>query len=177
MKGTADYCLTYLPGEVEIGAYSDADFASDLSDRRSTSGIIVCLGATPVIFASRKQTSIAQSSTEAEFVAANEVGRELSWLTQFLLELMIEHKSPTLNIDNQSTIKLIETGDVKRRSKHIEVKLNYIREKYKQKLFKLQYIKTENQPADILTKPMTGPRLLYHLKQLNCTRPQLKGRC
>lgn len=167
LKSTARYKLTYSPTGTRLIAYSDADFANDVLDqRRSTSGLVVCLGGGPIIYSSRKQSQVAQSSTEAEFVAANEVTRELRWLTQFLDQLGIDYLKPVIFIDNLSTIKQIETGETKRRSKHLDIKFNYIREQYRQQLFSVEHIGSEEQVADLLTKPISGPQVARLLKRL-----------
>jgi len=117
------------------------------------------MGGGPVCFASRRQTAIALSSTEAEYIAGSEAARELAWLTQLLSEPRMSHPTPTLNIDNQSTIKLIENGDTKKRTKDIALRYDFIRDQHKRKQFKLKHVNSESQPADLLTKPLSGPRI------------------
>lgn len=148
--------------------FSDADWAGDSSDRHSTSGVLITIGGGPVISISRKQNLTAQSSTEAEFIASNEAAKEISWLVQLLEELKLPFKVPLLLVDNQSTLRQIQNPDTKRRSKHISIKFNYVRELFQQNFFKLQYIETKNQAADILTKAVTGPTLHRHLTNLRC---------
>ena len=159
LKHTRLYRLKYYRGEQDIRLYSDADWASEINDRHSTSGVFVFLGGGPIIFSSRKQSAVAQSSTEAEFIAANEAVKDLMWLSQLLAEIGYSHSTPVLAIDNQSTIKQIENQDTKRRSRHIELRHRLVRKQLQSQLFSLTYIASDCQPADILTKPIGGAKL------------------
>lgn len=108
----------------------------------------------------RKQTSVAQSTCEAELIAANEVTKELMWVRNFLEGLRIAFNKPLLLVDNKSTIKIIKNSDIKRRSKHIEIKHSYVRDLVKKReLINVEYIDTDNQQADFLTKSLAGPKL------------------
>jgi len=161
LKGT-DYSLTYKQQAypLSIDAYSDADWAGDVQTRRSTTGVLISTGGgSAIIFASRQQNAVALSSTEAEFVAACEASKELTWLLMFLTELGVEYSQPTLHIDNRSAIALIKNHDVKRRSKHIDIKYHLVRQKYREGLFALEHVETDNQAADLLTKALSGEKL------------------
>lgn len=95
-----------------------------------------------MIFSSRNQSVIAQSSTETEYIAANEAVKELVWILQLLDELGYKYRTPPLFMDNQSTIKQIQNTDTKRRSKHIELNYYYVRILAKDKIFLPTYIPT-----------------------------------
>jgi len=144
LKTTMDYGLVYGTTDVDIEAYSDADFGNDPEKRQSTSGILVLLGGGPVVFSSRKQSNIPQSTAEAEYVAACETCKELVWVTNLLAELGIMYKRPTLWVDNQSAIRQIRNSETLRRSKHVELKYHYVREKYKSELFEVKHVSTKN---------------------------------
>lgn len=170
LKGTSTRGLQYQAldtPEIRPVVYSDADWAGDQADRRSTSGVAVVLGGGLVMFSARKQGTVALSSAEAEYVVACEAGKDLKWLVQFLGELEIEICRPLLLIDNQSTIKQIENSDTKRRSKHIDLKFHFIRQQYQAKAFELESVETENQVADLLTKPLAGSKIEW---LLGCVR-------
>lgn len=163
---TKTYKLTYqTANEMRPIVFSDADWAGDPTDRKSTSGLVISLAKGPVIFSSRKQTTTAQSSTEAEFEAV----KELKWLTQLLNELDIEFEEPVLRVDNHSTIRQIKNNDIKRRSKHIDVKYHFIREQFQNKLFALETVPTEKNRADLLTKPLTARRTEHLAQRLGIT--------
>jgi len=146
-------------GAISIDAYSDAEWACDTSSRRFTSGLIIAIDGSPVVFASRRQSSVALSITEAEYIAASEVAKEIKWLTQLLTELRIEFNRPILHIDNQSALKQIQSIDSKRRSRHVDLRYHFVRHLYQQKRFDITYIESQCQKADLLTKPLSGPRL------------------
>lgn len=92
LKKTRDIGSIYTYGQNEIEGYSDADFAADNKDefRHSTSGVLINYGGGPVVFISRKQSAIALSSTESEYIAAFEAAKELMWLTNIFKELDIK---------------------------------------------------------------------------------------
>lgn len=92
-------------------------------------------------------------------MSANEAAKSISWLTHFLSELGINTDAPTLFIDNRSTIKQIENEENGNMFKHIEIKYYYVREQYKQGLFKLEAVPSQEQLADLLTKPLSGPAI------------------
>jgi len=161
------HILKYLNGSTNQGiyyksnakfnclqAYCDADFAGNQETRRSTTGYIIYYGGGAVSWCSRRQPIIALSTTEAEYIAAAECCKELLYLKTLLEELQSEDIQIELNIDNQSTIALIVNGVVNKRSKHIDVKYRFVHDMFKNNIIKIKYCSTENQKADILTKPL-----------------------
>lgn len=153
--------------EVEIKAYADADWGSDPKERKSTSGVLVTICDSPVIFVSKQQSTVAQSSSEAELIAANEATKEIAWLTTFLKELKIDHTKPKLFVDNMGAIHMTKNNEVRRKSKHIDLKYHYVRLKYLEGLFDIVYVNTADQKADFLTKPLCGPQLHKLMKLSN----------
>ena len=108
---------------------------------------------------SQKQRSVVLSTTEAEFVAASEGTKEAIWLTRMLNEISKLNSTPTLYIDNASAVKLVKNPEFHKRSKHIEVRHYFVREKYLEGLLQVQHLEGENQIADIMTKPL--PRVRF----------------
>ena len=106
-----------------------------------------------VSWSSKKQTSIALSSTKVEYIAGAHTAKEAIWLRQLLSELGLEMSSPTtLHIDNQSTITIAWNLEFHNRTKHIDVRYHFLRQVVKDKSVKLAYIPTGDQVADALTK-------------------------
>lgn len=154
LKGTQDLGIVIKSASsFVLDCFSDADWAGDTSTRKSTSGTLICLNDTPIIFKSQRQNLIALSTTEAEYVAAGQTIKELLWVRSLLQELKLEPLNINLWVDNQSAIRLIKNPEFHPRTKHMDIKLHFIRDHYKKKEFEVEYIPTASQKADILTKP------------------------
>jgi len=148
-------------GKAKLECFVDADWAGDKADRKSTSGYVFRLGDGTVAWSSRKQTSVAMSSTEAEYIAASYASKELLWFRQLLKDMNIPMKGPTIiHEDNQGCIRLIESDRCGGRTKHIDVCYHQIRDLQERKVIKIQYCPTEEMLADLFTKPLTKERFL-----------------
>jgi hypothetical protein len=160
VAGTVDYGLCYrIKGkggdQVQLLGFSDSDFAGDVDDRKSTTGVLYCLGDSPITWHSSKQKVVAPSTCEAEYVAAGSGACQGVWLARLLKELVgSELRAPVLKVDNKSAIDLSKNPVHHDRSKHIEVKYHYIRECVEGGKIVLEQISTRDQLADIMTKPL-----------------------
>ena len=126
--------------EIGISAYSDSDFAGDSRTRKSTSGCLIKLGNDLISWSSKKQSSVSLSTTESEFVAACGTVQEMIWLDRLTKDLLGDNlNTPSLYVDNQSTIKIIKNPQFHCKTKHIDVKYNFIREKYHKGFYNLNY--------------------------------------
>lgn len=155
LQGTTDLALLYRKGESDdLLGYTDADWAADAHDRRSTTGFVFYLGGTPVTWCSRKQPTVALSSTESEYMAITEGAKEAVWLRRLLNEIRIlDNHCPTKILgDNQGCLNLAHNPIFHGRTKHIEVRHHFIHEKVASGEIKLEYVPTTEQGADILTK-------------------------
>lgn len=157
IKGTLHYGLIYgkndLKKNTQFLAYSDEDFAGDYVSRKSTSGYVIKLGNDLIALSSRRQQLVALSTTESEFIAACSTVQELVWLDRLLCDLInYKLETPILYVDNQSTIKIIKKTQFHCCTKHIDVKYNFVREKYHDNFYNIKYVCSKNQQADILTK-------------------------
>jgi hypothetical protein len=168
LRGTVGFGLRYVGGDgVRLHGYSDSDWAGSAVDRKSTSGGCFSLGSTVVSWFSRKQTSVALSSAEAEYMAASLASCEAIWLHKLLAGLFGQVLEPTvIYCDNQSCIKLSENPVFHDRSKHIEIRYHFIRDRVQKGVVKLQYISTDEQIADILTKPLVKGKFVYFRDKL-----------
>jgi hypothetical protein len=138
--------------------YSDADWGNSLDDRRSTTGYVFKLAQGAISWRSKRQSTVAQSSTEAEYMALSEATREaVSW-RMFLGELGLDIREPTTILaDNQGSIALSKNPEHHARTKHIDIKYHYIREQVSNEAVSIYYINTEAMIADVLTKPLARP--------------------
>lgn len=162
LKGTIDVGIHYSQNDSEFRliGYADADYAADNETRKSTSGFVVTLGDSPVSWGSRLQKSVAQSTTESEYVAIAECTKDVLWYIQLLKDLKIDMKLPIkVNSDNQGAILLTRNNLFHKRTKHIDVRYHAIRDYQEQGLVKVYFVPTNNQPADMLTKSLCSPAL------------------
>jgi hypothetical protein len=150
---TVDHGLLFVrQGHVHLTGYSDADWAGDVASRKSRFGYVFVFGGAAVSWQSKLQDIVSLSTTEAEYVAAVEAGKETVWLGELLKELGGAAVVSTLNMDNQSAIQLAKNPVYHRRSKHIETRYHKIREWVGRKIFTLKYVSTSEMAADFLTK-------------------------
>ena len=130
LRSTSDHGLVFqcgMPRGTELLGYVDADWASDVNDRKSTSGFVFMLGVAAISWGSKKQTSVALSSTEAEYIAAAHAAKEAIWLRRLLTELGENLEfSTTLFVDNQSAIAITRNPEFHDRMKHIEVWYHFL---------------------------------------------------
>jgi hypothetical protein len=166
LRGTTQLGLKYEGGEgmndsVVITAYCDADWAGDKTDRRSTTGYCVFINNNLVSWNTKKQTTVALSTAEAELMSVCECVKEVKWIYQLLIEMGTKTQTPVvIHEDNQSTIKISENDAHHDRTKHIDIRHHFVRDEIKSKIIKMQWVRTNEQVADILTKPLTSPTFI-----------------
>ena len=139
LKGTIDYGLRYVVDcEFGLVGYTNSDWASSVTNRKSTLGCCFSLGSTMILWRSRKQASMALSTTEAEYIVACSVSSEAVWIQKMLSGLFdLEIDATCIYCDNQSCIKLSENPVFHDKSKHIEIKYRYIRDMVEKGVVKL----------------------------------------
>ena len=111
--------------------YSDADWGGDIETRRSTSGYVFVLNEGCISWRSKKQRTVALSSTEAEYMALSEAIQETVWLKAFMSELGEEVSNGALTVfeDNQGAIALAKNPEFHKRTNHIDIRYHFVREK------------------------------------------------
>jgi Reverse transcriptase (RNA-dependent DNA polymerase) len=175
LRGTCDYELTYRRGTdsgLTLYGFTDADWASDVNDRRSTSGYAFFLAGGAISWSSKKQTSITLSSTEAEYIAGTHGAKEAVWLRQFLEQIHFPPSSPTdMYMDNQSAIAIAKNPEFHDRTKHIDVCHHFLRKKVEDKQINLEYIPTNDQIADVLTKGLSREKHDKFMMGMGVHRP------
>lgn len=159
IKKTLNFGIFYHQDKDEIKAYSDADFAGDTSTRKSTSGSVLFYGNNMVSWSSERQQSVSLSTTESEYIAGSQCVKELVWLKSLICEILNEPSiKTTLFMDNQSAIRLVKNPEFHKRTKHIDVKYHFIREKFEETFFDLIYIQTNDMIADVFTKALPAAK-------------------
>ena len=156
IKGTIVFGIFYKKGgRAELVGYSDSDYAGDQNDRKNTSGYAFLMNSGAVSWSSKKQPVVTLSTTEAEFVAAASSACQVVWLRRILTVLNQEQSNPTVVFcDNISAIKLSKNPVMYGRSKHIDVRFHFLRDLVKDGILELIHCFTQQQVADILTKPL-----------------------
>lgn len=139
--------------------YVDADLAGDVKDRKSNSGYFFKYRGATIGWASRKQTLVAHSTAEAEFVAISEAAKEAVWIERILNDFGQTVVNPIeMMEDNQSCIRMLSDKKGSRKTRHIDIKYKFIQDLICKKKMTAIYIGTDDQIADILTKPLEGKK-------------------
>jgi hypothetical protein len=173
-----DFGLDYVRGDgVSLVGYTDSDWAGCAIDRKSTSGCCFGLGSRDVSWFSRKQKSVALSSIEAKYMAASQASCKAIWLRKLLVGLFGQELSLTvIHCDNQSCINLSENPVFHDKLKHIEIKYHFIRDWVQCGAMKLQYISTDQQVANILTKALLRGKHVYFRDKMGLVRNTFLGK-
>ena len=158
LKSTSDLGLHFTSNDVDdLVGYSDSDWAGDLDDRKSTSGYLFKLCGAPISWRSKKQTSVALSTAEAEYIALSSATQEAVWLRQLTSELRFKPTKPTVIYeDNQSAIALAQNAQFHGRMKHINIRQHFVREKVSDRVIEIKYCRSDCMLADMLTKGLSG---------------------
>eukprot|EP00963_Diacronema_lutheri_P007771 scaffold671_cov394-Pavlova_lutheri.AAC.1 len=171
---TMQYCGTKedTNQEVQITAYSDADYASNKENRRSRTGYAIMTMGALVSWQSKLQTTIATSTTEAEYQAASATIKETLWIRNLVKQLLEPTAvKVTIFIDNQSALRLLKNPQSVTQAKHIDVQHHFIRERAMREEIELTYCPTENMWADYLTKQVPAPKFKQCLENLGMILP------
>jgi hypothetical protein len=173
LKGTINLGLWYPRDDgMELSGYSDADFGTCKINRKSTTGTCQFLGSKLVSWFSKKQTSVATSTTEAEYMAAGSCCSQLLWLKHQLGDYNIEAKETPIYCDSTSAISMTSNPILHSRCKHIEIRHHFIRDHVEKKDVVLVKINTDIQRADILTKPLAQERFNMLCVELGLLDPE-----
>lgn len=158
VKGTQGYGLCYTcrrkGSGKELQIYVDASWANCVKTRRSTTGVVAYLGNHSIDWNSSRQTLVAHSTAEDEYIAADSAVRMKVWLRLLLEYLGLKQESPTVIHEDNATCIVLSGGEGKfLQSKHISIRYHYLQENIGDKSIVLKFIQTDDQLADILTKP------------------------
>jgi hypothetical protein len=163
LKGTIDLKLTYKPDPNSnelFTTFSDADHGGSKDSGRSTGGYLVKFGTGAVSWSSKLQPIVALSTTEAEYIAAVEAGKEIMWMRNILKEFGYKISEPSvLKMDNQSAISVAKNPEHHGRMKHLDLRTYWLRDAVESGSIIPKYIPTADMPADLLTKPVPRPKV------------------
>jgi hypothetical protein len=160
LGGTKEYWLTFGGGDSYVRGYTDSDYATQ-PHRHSIGGFAFLMGDGVFTWSAKKQLIVAFSSTEAEYVAVSEAGKEAVWLRHFLAEInCVQPECMLLRCDNQGAIALTKDNKWHARTKHIDVRYHWIREAVEDEKIEIEYVPTAENIADIFTKALPRPAFI-----------------
>ena len=171
LRGTSSYGLTYEGSKVSLDmdfhGFSDADWSGDSDTSRSTSGFVFISNGAAIGWSSKRQSMVALSTTESEYIGLSLAGQHLMWLRTFFSELGHPQMQPTpLYCDNEAAIILSKDAQFRSRTKHIDRKYHFIRDDIvAKKRAVIFHVSTHDQVADIMTKALSEEK---HNKFVKC---------
>jgi len=157
LRGSMDYAIEYSGFLAVLEGYNDANWISDSDETKSTSGYVFTLRGGAITWRSAKQTIIARSTMESEFVALEMVGSEAEWLENFLANIPLGMKptpSVSIHCDCQSAIVIAKNKNYNRKNRHIQLRHNLVKQLLKSRTISIDYVNSKRNLADPLTKPL-----------------------
>jgi hypothetical protein len=180
LQGTKDYGLYFTASSsqysphysrtppLELLGFSDASYASDPDDRKSMSGYLFFLSNALISWSAHKQSVVALSTMESEYIALSDAAKEAIFLRKLLSSLMVNLPHPTIiNTDSESALDHVKNNVKHPRTKHIDTRHHYIRSVYGIQV-DIRHVPAASQTTDILTKPLTTVKYMkaIHLLKL-----------
>lgn len=166
LKATKDYGLVYQGRgnrtSTEVTAYTDADWAGDVDDSKSISGYVGMVDGNVVAWKAKKQTCVAKSTCQAEYIAMSDGVGEVIGLKNLIAELDLDVSQPKLHVkcDNQAAITITKDPHSTPTLRHIRIAYHFIKDEYAKGNFSLEYCQTKDMIADIMTKKLVGEKFL-----------------
>ncbi|GJT84589.1 putative ribonuclease H-like domain-containing protein [Tanacetum coccineum] len=164
----------YRDSPFELESYSDSDYGGASLDRKSTVGGCQFLGRRLISWQCKKQTIVANSTIEAEYVAAANCCGQVLWIQNQMMDYCFNFMNTKIHIDNESTISVIKNPVAHSRTKHIEIRFHFIRDCYDKRLIEVIKIHTDSNVVDLLTKGFNVTRfnfLVVCIRLLNLAEP------
>ena len=158
LNSTKEYALRFErdadDGKLQLDIYADANWGGSHDDRKSTTGYAVLLNGSLVSWQSKKQPTVALSSTEAEYMSLAAAVCEARWMASLLQQMLATNVPVNIYCDNQAAIAISNTSSFSERTKHIDIRHHFVRQYVRSKEIGLHWISTKDQLADILTKSL-----------------------
>jgi hypothetical protein len=176
LSGTKQVGLLFKKeAALSLNAHVDADWGNCPDTRRSVTGFVVLTSKQLMSWKATRQATVLLLSTEAEYKALSDLGREIAWFKSLISELDLNYqpKEIPIGVDNQGAIDLAhsEMSQNSFRTKHMDIRLHFVRELVNMKTIKLHYIKTTNNSADFLTKPTGRCTIRRSLNEIGVASP------
>ncbi|GJX24412.1 putative ribonuclease H-like domain-containing protein [Tanacetum coccineum] len=172
LKGKPKLGLWYpRESSFDLESYSDSDYAGANLDRKSTTGGCQFLGRRLITWQCKKQTIVATSTTEAEYVAAASCCGQVLWIQNQMLDYGFNFMNTKIYIDNESTICIVKNPVYHSKTKHIAIRHHFIRDAYEKKLIQVLKIHTNDNVADLLTKAFDVSRFQFLVVSIGMVNP------
>ena len=154
IAGTRDYGLKFDGNDSQLFSYFDSNWGGDREDERSTTGWIFYLASAPISWRSTRQPTVAISSTEAEYMSMASATQEAIWLRMLLQEMGFPQPTTIMYGDNNGCMKLAENPIHRQRTKHINIKVHFLREYVKSEDIRGSWLPSRENVADALTESL-----------------------
>lgn len=173
VKGSLNRGIHYRPTDGLLRGYADADYANDEDSRRSVTGFLFTFGSSIFSWKSKRQRTVALSTTEAEYMSLSDCSRHALWLKNLFCDLQLSYSSMSTSEDSLSAVPIFSAGDaislfndnngtvlltqepiINDKSKHIDIRYHFIRENVKCHNITTHHLATSSMPEDYLTKPL-----------------------
>jgi hypothetical protein len=174
IRGTTDLTLIFGLSDEGLIGHSDSDYAADRDDSKSTSAYVYQLFGGPVSWKAQKQSVVAMSTTEAEYIGLSNASREALYLIQLLHDFRVNpdlYDPPLLYGDNQASLALSKNPKFHEKAKHIHVHYHLVHSLVDTNQIKLEYKSTSKMLADSLTKALPRPAVTRHREEMGLYRP------
>ena len=169
-------CFGTNESQIQLTSFCDADWVSNKDNRKSTSGFMVMLNSSPVVYKSKVQQSVALSTAEAEYIALSLCIQESLWTRNLLSEIGVRDIASTIVYeDNQSAIAIAMNNGYQSRAKHIDIIYHFIREQVQRGNVEIKYIESKDQLADFLTKAISTKQLQKFVRKSNVRNCTSRG--
>jgi len=171
VKGTCNLGIQYSrdqkPFDQKIVGYSDLDWSGDKDDMKSTAAYVFMIGNVAFSWSSKKESVVALSSCEAEYIGVSMAACQAQRINMLLIEMQLtENEKIEIRVDSKSTNYLAKNPDAHGRSKHIETRFHFLRDRVNKGKLEVMHCKTEEQVADLLTKPLKTSSFEYMKNKL-----------
>ena len=156
--------------DFQLYAFSDSNHGGDDSDRKSTSAGCQFLGNRLISWQCKKQQTVSTSTAEAEYVAASACCSQVIWRQYQLLDYGLRFQATSIFCDNDATIRICKNPVEHSKTKHIDIKVHFIRDCYDRGLIQMEEVHTDNNVADLFTKPLARARFELLVDRLEMIR-------